>query len=129
MPYGDASGTHSDGPVSDESPDQGDVDATSPPIVVDEPAPEAQIRSPVSISGTADVFEATVSIRIRDANGGVIARGFTTATCGSGCRGSFSTKVKFSTDGAQDGTIEVFEQSMEDGSDLFVVRVPVTLLP
>jgi hypothetical protein len=101
----------------------------SPPIVVDVPKAGAEVHSPVTISGTANVFEATVSIRIRDATGEEIARDFTTATCGTGCRGSYSTKVKFRVDEPQQGTIEVFEQSMEDGSDLFVVEIPVTLLP
>jgi germination protein M len=113
-----------DGPLA-----RADFEDLSPPIVVDVPKPSAQVHSPVTISGTANVFEATVSIRIRNASGAEIARDFATATCGTGCRGSYSTEVKFRVDEPQQGTIEVFEQSMEDGSDLFVVRIPVTLLP
>ena len=119
----------SEGIVVDDPLSRADFEDLSPPIVVDVPKPGAEVHSPVTISGTANVFEATVSLRIRDARGDVIARGFTTATCGTGCRGGYSAKVKFAVDEAQQGTIEVFEQSMEDGSDLFVVRIPVTLLP
>jgi germination protein M len=109
--------------------ERSDFDRLLPPIVVDAPTPGAEVHSPIRISGTADVFEATVSIRIRDAEGKRIARAFTTATCGTGCRGAYSTKVQFSVDEPEQGTIEVFEQSMEDGSDLFAVTIPVVLLP
>jgi germination protein M len=119
----------SEGIVVDDPLSRADFEDLSPPIVVDVPKPGAEVHSPVTISGTADVFEATVSLRIRDARGDEIVRDFTTATCGTGCRGRYSAKVKFAVDEPQQGTIEVFEQSMEDGSDLFVVRIPVTLLP
>jgi germination protein M len=119
----------SDGNVVDRPLTRADFEDLAPPIVVDAPKPGADVQSPVAISGTADVFEATVSIRIRDAAGDEIARDFTTATCGTGCRGTYSTKVRFKVDEPQRGTIEVFEESMEDGSDLFVVSVPVMLMP
>lgn len=95
-----------------------------PPIVVMSPAIGEIISSPVTISGTANVFEATVSIRILDDNGDPLAETFTTATCGSGCRGSYSEEVRF--DAAGDGgVIEVFESSAEDGSPLHLVSIPV----
>ncbi|MGH2529284.1 MAG: Gmad2 immunoglobulin-like domain-containing protein [Actinomycetota bacterium] len=43
----------------------------------------------------ADVFEAAVSIGFLDAAGNEIVRTFTTATCGTGCRGTFSKAVRF----------------------------------
>lgn len=100
-----------------------------PAIVVRTPQPRDELLSPVTIAGTADVFEATVSIRILDANGGELAATFTTATCGSGCRGTFSEEVFFFTEDRQEGTIEVFESSAEDGSPLHLVSVPVVLVP
>ena len=39
-----------------------------PPILVSGPAVGQRVTSPVTVSGTADVFEATVSVRIRDAH-------------------------------------------------------------
>jgi hypothetical protein len=75
------------------------------------------------------VFEGTVTIRIVDASDRELAAGFATATCGSGCRGSFSTELFFFTELAQSGTVEVFEESAEDGSALHVVSIPVTLVP
>jgi hypothetical protein len=106
---------------------------SSPPptaaIVVDEPIENAQVSSPVLVSGTADVFEGTVSIRILDENGAIISEDFTTATCGSGCLGTYRTRVRFRTDHKQRGSIQVFESSAENGEPLHMVEIPVTLLP
>jgi spore germination protein GerM len=79
-----------DGPV-----DRGDYADLMPAIVVDRPTPGAQISSPVTVSGSANVFEANVTVRILDASGKELKRTFTTATCGSGCRGDFSVAVPF----------------------------------
>jgi hypothetical protein len=81
------------------------------------------------VSGTANVFEATVSLRILNARGKEIARTFTTATCGTGCRGDYSVSVSYRVDREQAGVIEVFESSAEDGRPINVVRIPVTLTP
>jgi hypothetical protein len=112
-------------PGSTTTVDPGALD----PIEVTEPTEGATVTSPVTIAGTADVFEGTVSIRIVDEMGNVIAETFTTATCGSGCRGDYSERVKFAVDAAQPGTIEVFESSAEDGSMVNVVSIAVTLVP
>ena len=100
-----------------------------PAIVVESPAIGASVSSPVVVKGTANVFEATVSLRILDAQGREIARTFTTATCGTGCRGRYSKSVRFSVSGEQPGTIEVFEESAENGQPINVVRIPVSLRP
>jgi hypothetical protein len=110
------------------SPTTDPTDA-EPAIVVRTPLPGDEVVAPVTISGTADVFEATVSIRILDATGGELAAAFATATCGSGCRGRFSADVFFFTEHPQNGTIEVFESSAQDGSPLHLVSIPVVLMP
>jgi hypothetical protein len=57
-----------------------------PFILVQDPRIGERVSNPVRISGTADVFEAVVSIAILDEHGKVIASTFTMATCGTGCR-------------------------------------------
>jgi type IV pilus biogenesis protein CpaD/CtpE len=99
-----------------------------PAIVVTSPRSGDQVSSPVSIRGNADVFEATVSIDILDSAGKPIVRTFTTATCGTGCRGNFSKAVRFTVDTTQPGTIRVYESSAEDGNPINVVDIPVTLV-
>lgn len=81
------------------------------------------------ISGTANVFEATVSVRILDVSGVELAAGFATATCGSGCRGEFATELSFFTKVRQPGTVELFEVGAEGGSPINLVSIPVVLVP
>ena len=100
-----------------------------PAITVRSPVIGAQVTSPVTVSGTADVFEATVSVRILDSAGHEIARTFTTASCGTGCRGDYSVTVSYSVPRTQPGTIEVFESSAKDGQPVNVQLIPVTLAP
>jgi hypothetical protein len=100
-----------------------------PAILVESPTIGQRVDNPVTVSGTANVFEATVSLRILNARGKEIARTFTTATCGTGCRGDYSVSVAYQVDREQPGVIEVFESSAEDGRPINVVRIPVTLTP
>jgi hypothetical protein len=88
-----------------------------------------RVASPVTVAGTANVFEATVSIRILDASGAPVATTFTTATCGSGCRGDFSAAVAYRVSTEQPGTVQVYMVSPEDGSPTHLVDLPVTLAP
>jgi hypothetical protein len=98
-------------------------------IVVENPVIGATVPNPVAVSGTADVFEATVSVRILDAAGNQIARTFTTATCGTGCRGDYSVSLPYTVARQEPATIEVFEVSAKDGSAINVQSIPVTLSP
>jgi hypothetical protein len=98
-----------------------------PLIVVSDPVVGQRVSSPVTVTGTANVFEATVSLRLLDASGREIATRFTTATCGSGCRGSWSVSVPYRLGRTQRGTVQVYEVSAKDGSRQHVVNVPVTL--
>ena len=99
------------------------------PIVVDTPTTGEELTSPAVISGTANVFEANVSYKIVADTGDVVAKGFTTATCGSGCRGTFSVTVPFEVEEPTPAKLTVFESSAEDGSPLHEVKIDVTLLP
>jgi germination protein M len=99
-----------------------------PAILVESPLVGQRVSSPVTISGTADVFEAVVSISVLDARGNEIVRTFTMATCGSGCRGTYTKSVRFNVSRTQPGTIHVYEVSAKDGSEINVVDIPVTLV-
>jgi hypothetical protein len=100
-----------------------------PAITVQSPVIGAQVGNPVAVSGTADVFEATVSVRILNSAGHEIARTFTNATCGTGCRGGYSVTIPYSVPRTQPGTIVVFESSAKDGQPVNVQQIPVTLAP
>lgn len=104
-------------------------DGYLPAITVQNPVIGAQLSSPVTVSGTANVFEAVVSVRILDSAGNQIARTFSTASCGTGCRGGYSIPVSYTVTRAEPGTIEVFESSPENGQPVNVQLIPVTLAP
>jgi spore germination protein GerM len=99
------------------------------PILVSGPRFGARFASGDAVEGTANVFEATVSIRLLDDDGNKLFEGFTTATCGTGCRGDYWKRIRFDIDHQQPGTIEVFEVSAEDGSETNKITVPVMLVP
>jgi hypothetical protein len=114
--------------------EDGDTGGDEAAIVVESPEPGASVSSPVTISGTASVFEGTVQLRILDADGEEIASAFTTASAGAPERGEFSEEVEFTVDEAQDGVVEVFEQNVASPEEspereLFTVEVPVRLEP
>lgn len=100
-----------------------------PAITVQSPVIGEQVTSPVTVSGTADVFEAVVSLRILDSAGTEIARTFTTASCGTGCRGDYSATVSYLVPRTEPGTIEVFESSAKNGLPVNIQLIPVTLTP
>jgi germination protein M len=116
-----------DGIVLDHPVTRKDYESLLPPIVVDAPVAGARVASPITVAGTANVFEATVSIRILDESGRVVGKAFTTATCGTGCRGTYSARVRYHVGTTQPGTVMVFEASAEDGRPIHVQRVAVTL--
>ena len=93
------------------------------------PLANQQVTSPVRVSGTADVFEAVVSLRVLDSAGNELARTFTNAACGTGGRGVFAVTISYSVAQSQPGTIEVFEVSAKDGSPVNMQLIPVTLNP
>jgi len=104
-------------------------DSYLPAITVQSPVIGDQVTSPVTVSGTADVFEAVVSLRVLDSAGNELARTFTNATCGTGCRGSYAVTISYSVAQSEPGTIEVFETSAKDGQPVNVQQIPVTLAP
>jgi hypothetical protein len=96
-----------------------------PVIWVSAPAPGETISSPVEVSGTARVFEAMVSIRIKDAQGKTLVQDFTTASEGAPGRGIFQKEIAFKAPSPGEGQIEVFWLSMKDGSEQDKVIIPV----
>jgi hypothetical protein len=63
-----------------------------------------------------------------DSAGKEIVRTFTTATCGTGCRGTYSKAVRYEVTQTQPGIVRVYESSAEDGKPINVVDIPVTLV-
>ena len=109
------------------SPNPSPPDAADPSIRVASPAAGARVGSPLTITGLARVFEATVSFALFDAAGRPIARGFTTAAAAGPALAPFTGTLPFSVAQETAACLWVFEESARDGSPRNVVQVPLTL--
>lgn len=81
----------------------------------------------IELTGTANVFEATLELELLDTGGNVIESTFTTASCGTGCRGDWTHAF---TDLEPDTyTVVVRETDPSDGEGRppFAVELPVVV--
>jgi hypothetical protein len=99
----------------------------TPPVLVESPTPWEELPSPVTVSGTANTFEAVFNYELKDADGRILTKGFTTATSGSGTRGTYEFKVRYRASRPMEGRLIVFEVSQADGSRLDEVEIPLRL--
>jgi immunoglobulin-like protein involved in spore germination/sporulation and spore germination protein len=96
----------------------------TPQILVESPLPGADVTSPLRVTGTANTFEATFDLEIRNSSNVKIAWRFVTATSGSGTRGTYDTTISFPhTGGAL--TLVAYEPSAANGRPIHVVRIPL----
>jgi len=100
-----------------------DFEEQTPAILVESPLAFAEVTSPLTVSGTANTFEATFNYELYDADGDMVDENFVTATSGTGTRGTFD----FTTgDFDSISKLVVFEPSAEDGSKTKLVEIPLT---
>src|SRR5215217_3775401 len=104
-------------------------DAADASVRVTAPEPGATVVSPLRVVGQARVFEATVSLELRDGAGRVIARGTAMAAEAGPALAPFETTLSFTVTGETPACLRVFEESARDGSPRNVVQVPLTLAP
>jgi Sporulation and spore germination/Immunoglobulin-like domain of bacterial spore germination len=101
-----------------------------PAILVVNPQIGTRVGNPVFVEGSANVFEANVSVEVVDESGNVVGHTFTTATCGTGCRGTFSVRVPYEVTSATRGLIIVHDDDAAGtGTPPHEVRIPVVLTP
>ncbi len=99
-----------------------------PPILIESPRFGAVVHSPVEVKGSANVFEANVTVRLLDQNGKELVSRFTTATCGTGCRGRYAIEIPYQVAVEQPGTLVAQDDDADgDGKPSFEVRIPVTI--
>jgi germination protein M len=101
-----------------------------PAILVANPQISTRVSNPVLVEGTANVFEANVTVEVVDESGNVVGSTFTTASCGTGCRGTFSVRVPYEVTSATRGLIIVHDDDAAGtGTPPHEVRIPVVLTP
>jgi immunoglobulin-like protein involved in spore germination/sporulation and spore germination protein len=98
-----------------------------PRIVVYSPVIGQRVTSPITVSGIADVYESTVSVRVLNRDGKEIGAKFTTATCNTRCHGDYSMKVSFRSCASESGpgTVEVYMSSPDNGARVNTVGIPI----
>jgi len=101
------------GPVSRaellETGFEGMFESVLPAILVDGPAWGATLGNPGRVTGTANTYEAWLMVSLYDASGRQLYESHATATCGTGCRGTFDITVSYVLADAQWGTLRVFD--------------------
>ena len=97
-----------------------------PMILVSRPAIGARIPATITVTGSADVFEAVVHVRILNANGRLLTATHVLATCGTGCRGTYKATLTYHVLRKQRGTVLINGDNGK-GTPPPVVRVPVLL--
>lgn len=98
-----------------------------PAIFVDSLAWGDPVASPVTVSGMANVFEATFRLLITDDDGAPVAEEVVTASCGTGRRGDFSVQVSYELGRDQFDTVMVWNESARDGSRESMREYPIRL--
>ncbi len=99
------------------------ISGNPPPIILKSAAFVSETGA-VSVGGTANVFEATVNLRLRRGTT-VVAESVVTAACGTGCRGSFAASLAVPVGTAGPLEIEAYTLSADDGSEVGNVSLPV----
>ena len=96
-----------------------------PNISVRHPRPDDIVDDPVEVAGVGTGFEGTLVARLRNATGQEIAKRSFQAG-GTGIWGSFFFHIDVpGVPNRPRGTLEIFEESAEDGSEIFKRVVPI----
>lgn len=82
-----------------------------------------QVANPLVVTGTARTFENNVALRVRAADGSLIAETFTTATGEMGQFSPYRATVWLTRDPGRRVIVEALEYSAKDGSEQSLVRV------
>jgi Immunoglobulin-like domain of bacterial spore germination len=97
-----------------------------PAVIIEQPTGGTKVTSPLHVSGTADVFEATFHMQLVDSTGTtVLSDQLVMATCGTGCRGTFDIVMGFP---AWTGPLKLkaYEYSSNDGHRIDLAEVALT---
>ena len=92
------------------------------------PGDIANSGAPLTLTGSARVFEANVVWRVLDSTGKVAANGHFLASLGSSpVWGTFNTRIAMPANVRGNLTLELYEASAKDGSAQGVVQIPLSV--
>ena len=101
-------------------------DPSLPAIVVDQPTPGQVVGHEFLASGTSNTFEATHMVRVVSGSS-IVAEQVVTATCGTGCRGTWQVVMELPAAVTGPATFQAFEFSAQDGSIVNLVEIPIVV--
>jgi hypothetical protein len=116
-----------EGLLLEEPQTRADWEDLTPAILVESPLPFAEVTSPLRIQGTANTFEAQFRVNVVDGEGLIVYDEPAMATSGTGTRGTFDITATFEVPSEGIGAVIVWEESAEDGSQINLVEVPITV--
>lgn len=97
-------------------------------IIIDNLTDYQIVKSPLTITGSANAFESQFSYRLKDCRGPIITEGIITAEGEMGTMPPFSQTITFTPSrNPLDATLEVYEISAQDGSEINLFQVPLRL--
>lgn len=135
--------TPSESPSASESPAPTDTGASGSPtttpsptstagpaIVIEDPAADARVSTPLTVSGRANTFEAALTVQLVTPVGDTLCIREVMATSGSGTEGTWQTVLGFMPpEFDTPATLRAFERSAQDGSQINVVEQEVVITP
>jgi nucleoid-associated protein YgaU len=97
-----------------------------PPRAIRQPQPFDIVDDPIKLSGVGTGFEAAFAARVRDADGNELTQ-VSIMAGGTGIWANFHELIALpSVPTTPQGTLEVFEFSAKDGSEVDKVTIPIT---
>jgi LysM repeat protein len=96
-----------------------------PQIAVRQPKPYDLVDDPVQVCGVGTGFEGVFAARVRDGHGAQIAE-ISIYAGGLGVWANYDVTLPVGVPSTAQGTVEVFQASPKDGSEINKVVVPIT---
>ena len=105
---------------------------TGPAIVVQFPTPNARVGLEFTAFGTSNTFEATHIVQVIGMSGAtpvVLAEQVVTASCGTGCRGTWLAEMQLPSAASGPAVFRAFFYSPEDGTAQNIIDIPIVIDP
>lgn len=109
-------------PANENAPD----DQKEPAIVVFSPRPNEEVGIPIVLTGEARVFENSFAWRLKNEDESILIEGHGTALAPDiGQFGPYEVRINYPEPKSSKGTLEVFEFSAKDGSEINKIITPL----
>ena len=103
-----------------------DVEEQLPAILHDRPLAGDEITDGSAVRAWASTADGSVAVQVLDEAGALIHEQTTPVTCGAGCLGVITAWLELG-DHTGPATVRIFQVSPDDGGELDLVTVPVTV--